>query len=122
MPRAEITVTGVSTAVPMPSAAERSSGGRGNKSRYDLSVLKVGQSIGVIGTTKKNLSTTISTAKKRDWPVLDSKGNPVMEPIKDGNGTVIGSQPKVEKRVFFAIDCDPAKDPDKATARIFREK
>lgn len=120
MSKAEISVIGINTSLVMPSAAERQT--RGNKPKYDLSGLKVGQSLGVIGTTKKNLSTTISTAKKRDWPVLDSKGNPVMEPIKDGNGTVIGSQPKVEKRVFFATDCDPAKDPDKATARIWREK
>lgn len=121
MSKTEIAVIGINTALAMPSAAERT-GGRGNKPKYDLSGLKVGQSLGIIGTTKKNLSTTISTAKKRDWPVLDSKGNPTTEPILDGNGTVIGSQPKTEKRVFFATDCDPAKDPEKATARIWREK
>lgn len=121
MSKAEIAVIGINTALVMPSAAERS-GGRGNKTKYDLSALKVGQSLGIIGTTKKNLSTTISTAKKRDWPVLDAKGNPVMEPVKDDTGNVTGSKPKTEKRVFFTTDCDPAKDPDKATARIWREK
>lgn len=121
MSKTEIAVIGINTALAMPSAAERT-GGRGNKPRYDLSGMKVGQSLGIIGTTKKNLSTTISTAKKRDWPVVDAKGNPVMEPVTDATGAVTGSQQKTEKRVFFATNCDPAKDPEKATARIWREK
>lgn len=121
MSKTEIAVIGVNTSLAMPSVAERTSG-RGNKTKYDLSALKVGQSLGIIGTTKKNISTTISTAKKRDWPVLDAKGNPVMEPVKNDAGEITGSQPKTEKRVFFATDCDPKTDPEKATARIWREK
>lgn len=105
---------------------------RGSKSKYDFDKLEVGQSIGVIGRTAKSLNSTINGAnrkystQKRDA----STGEPLFEmtEIKDQNGNVTTRVPNKEKpvtektREFAAFDADPATDPDKATARIFRIK
>lgn len=116
----------VSTApLVMPTAAERAAmkpKRGGNQGYYDLSVLAVGKSIAVIGRTAKNLSTTISQWNSKEFPALDAGGKAKTQPVKDIEGKVVGTKPAVEKRVFFAVDCDPATDPDKANARIWREK
>jgi hypothetical protein len=114
------TVIVSAAAIPMPTAAERAAmkpKRGGNQGYYDLSVLTPGKSLAIIGRTTKNLSTTVSQANSKEWPVTDNNGKPVM--IKSADGA---SKPKTEKRVFFAVDCDPAKDPEKANARIWREK
>ncbi len=123
----EITVVGVSDAVPMPA---RKGGKRGNKSVYDLSGLKVGQSLAIIGRKATNLTSTISTNNRADEFAtfkLDDAGNKVFvqEPVKDAAGNVVGHKPGapivVSRRVFFTVDCDPSKDPEKADVRIFRD-
>lgn len=117
------TVIVSSAALAMPTKAEREKMKKkrgGNVQYYDLSTLAVGKSLAIIGRTAKNLSTTISQNNKEEWPVLNADGKPVMIQKTDPAGNKV-SVPKTEKRTFFAIDCDPATDPDKATARIWRE-
>lgn len=116
------TVIVSTAAIPMPTAAERAAmkpKRGGNQGYYTDAIpkLAVGQSVAVIGRTAKNLSTTVSQWNSKEFPAVDAKGAPVM--IKNADGT---SKPKIDKRVFFAVDCNPATDPDKANARIWREK
>lgn len=121
-----LTILGVSTAVQMPQVASR----RGSKSQYDFDAVEVGQSIGVVGRTAKNLQSTVTNANRRyTEDKKDANGQTVYKMIdmKDAAGNVTRvpdtSKPeKVQTRHFFAHDCDPATDPDKATARIWRDK
>jgi hypothetical protein len=108
-------------AITMPTAAERAKTRKpgGNKTLYDVASLAVGKSLAIIGRTAKELSTTISSANRND-KLTDQV------PKKDEAGKVmIGDDKKpimeTRQRKFFAVDCDPATDPDKATARIWRE-
>lgn len=120
------TVTGLT----MPTAEERAKtrAKGGNKTVYDFASLAVGKSIVVIGRTAKQLSTTISTANKAKsgYFVTDEKGKNVLIPSADENGNVIkdnNGKPVMVKKLkkFFAVDCNPETDPEKATARIWRE-
>lgn len=109
----------------MPTAEQRAAMKKkrgGNTAYYvdGLSKLAVGKSLAIQGRTKANLSTTISQNNAADWPVLDANGK--QKVIQVDNGGVKTPKPVTEKRVFFAVDCDPATDPDKADARIWREK
>ena len=66
---------------------------RGPKPTYDFeSLTEVGMSLGVKGRTARQLRTTIWNANKRHAP-----------------------------KAFFATDVDPARDPDGADCRIFRD-
>lgn len=70
----------------------------------------------------------------------DGNGDPIMQPvIVDGKAVMEKGKPKmapkivtnedgtpkmvkkVEKRLYFAMDCDPATDPEKALCRIWRK-
>lgn len=122
-----INILGVSDAVPMP--ANRGNK-RGNKAVYDLSGLGVGQSLAIIGRKAANLTSTISTNNRADEYAtfkLDEAGNKVLSqvPVKDAAGNTVGHTPGaaivVSRRVFFTVDCDPSKDPQKADVRIFRD-
>lgn len=126
-PRSIPTVTAIRTDLTMPTADQRKPV-RGAKNLYNFDALPVGGTIGVIDRTAKQLSTTISTANKKEYPALDKNGKPVMEVVKDSAGQPVNdpsgkptTKVKTESRVFFVVDADPAKDPEKATARIWRE-
>lgn len=134
MPRAAAPTVfaSIAASIAMPTSEQRkaaSSGRGGNARTYDLRGLEVGKSLVVIGRTARGLNTTISTNNSRDAKnfVLDAKGNPVMVPktADDGKTVIKGEDGKpvmVEKlKHFFAFDCDPATDPEKATARIWRD-
>lgn len=117
-------------AIAMPTAEERSkSRGRGgNKTFYNFAALELFKSIAVIGRTAKQLSSTVSSANKADAKhfVTDDKGKAVMVPTTDDAGNVVkgadGKPLMTEKtKKFFVVDCDPATDPEGATARIWRE-
>lgn len=127
----EAAIARLSTAdVAMPSKEERAKSKvrGGNKTVYEFDKLEIGKSIAVMNRTAKQLTSTISSVNngERRIPVLDGKGQPVTEPVKDAAGAVVKdetgkvrTQPRY--RVFFAVDCDPAKDPEQAIARIWRE-
>lgn len=117
------------TDVPLPVKA---SGTRGAPSPYSeqLSKLEVGQSIGITNKSKKQLSSVVSVHNRRGMVhKTDAAGALLFEmtEMKDANGTKIGETPDTTKPVmiagkhFVAYDVDPKADPDKATARIFRD-
>lgn len=120
-----VTILSKRSDIPMPSIKSN----RGSKSKYDLASLNVGESIGIIGRKAKSLASTISGANRSfAEPKKDANGQIVYKTTetKDANGVVTGRVPttepeKVLTRRFVAIDCDPAKDPEKATVRIWRE-
>lgn len=71
--------------------------------------------------TAKALASTISSANKRSREkVLDTEGKPTYE-----TKTVKGVEQRVEVtkpgKVFKAYDVDPAKDPSRASVRVYRE-
>ena len=101
MPNANVFISSLS--LPMPTVVSGRGGGAGV---YPIADLPVGKSIVVKNKTKKQLTTTISSANRKDWPALTADGKPIVG--------------KTEKRAFFAVDCDPATDPEQATARIWR--
>jgi len=119
-----------SSAVVMPSKEDREKTRNrgGNKTQYDLSNLAVNASIVIIGRKARQLATTITTANKRENKnfVLDEKGKPVMEavigpdnkPVKGDDGKPV-MQEKIKH--FFAFDCNPETDPEKADCRIWRD-
>lgn len=117
-----------SAAVTMPTAAEREkTSKRGGRGIYPLDKLEVGKSIAVIGRAARQLSTTVSTWNAKKLPVLDKNGAPVLQPVKDDDGKPVkGVDGKAEMvavtRKFFAVDTDPATDPEGANARIWREQ
>jgi hypothetical protein len=123
----EVTVAPVRTDIPMPTITSR----RGSKSKYNLDELAVGGSIGIIGRTASSIASMISNWNRNPKfaePKLDEAGKSVfkMTEIKNPDGTVTkvptSEIETVQTREFFAVDCDPKTDPDKATVRIFRRK
>jgi len=115
--------------LPMPTAEQRaeSRGKGGNRGVYPFEALEVGKSIAVIGRNAKQLSTTISTANAKGYPVTDAAGKPVLTAkLGEDNKPVKGEDGKpvmiAKTRKFFAINCNPETDPEKATARIWREQ
>lgn len=129
--KTEPVIIGISSAVKMPE--NRKENKRGNKSKYVLEKLEIGQSLAIIGMKAENLTSTLSTANrntKEPFVTFKRDGDGVIvhgsKEIKDANGnvtaTVKGEPVVASRRVFFAVDCDPAKDPEKATVRIFRDQ
>lgn len=122
--RESLNVAAIRTDIPIPDRKAR----RGSTSKYDFDKLQVGQSIGVIGKTARELSSVVGnlnrkfkTEKKDDAGAIVYK----MTEIKDANGTVTGHKntgkaEMVKTRDYIVEDVDPANDPDKATARVFR--
>lgn len=102
---------------------------RGSKSKYDFEKLEVGQSIGVVGRNAEELASTVSSAnrnKKFQTQKRDATtGALIFNKMRDATGNEIDNPnaPVMENtRHFFVVDTDPAADPDKATARIWRDK
>lgn len=122
----EITVIGVSSAVAMP---VNRAGKRGSKNKYDLTALAVGQSLAIKGRKASNLTSTLSTNNRADEFAVfkrDETGAVVFGTKEvtapDGTKTTVkGDAIVLSRRVFFAVDCDPAKDPEGADVRIFRD-
>jgi hypothetical protein len=115
----------VSKAVPMPASTPR-----GTKSRYPFDDLtEVGMSIPVLNKTAAQLRTLVSQANsKNKVKKTDAAGNVIFKTteVRDAEGNVTGRTPTSEPemvagKVFFASDCNPETDPDKAMARIFRK-
>lgn len=63
-------------------------------------------SFGVMNKTARELAQVVSTANKR-----------YRREIGEGE-----NKTTVEDRHFFAVDCDPATDPEGAKARVYRDK
>lgn len=117
-------IVGVSSAVTMPTRANN----RGSKSLYNFDCLEVGQSLVVTNKTAKQLASVITNANKRYLaPKKDAEGNIVYKTAKasDGNGgfaeVKTSEAVMIANKRFFAVDCDPTKDPEAALVRIFRE-
>jgi hypothetical protein len=126
-PRVEPQITGVSTAVPMPTRTNK----RGSKSSYPFeSLAAVGASFGVKNKTAANLASIVSNQNRKSVePKKDEAGNVIykMAPLKDANGAIVGQTPTTEAetvqlRHFFAVDVDAKTDPDGASVRVFRDK
>ncbi len=127
--KAPLVIGEVENDIPIPTNAPGR--GRASKSPFDFdSLTSVGMSRHIANRTAKSLSSIISNQNRKATSyeiVKDAEGKPVMkqgEPIKDGNGGIVGYQPTTEpKRVrvkhFKAFDVD-AKDPKGAGVRIFR--
>lgn len=119
-------ITTVTSAVPMPTRINN----RGSKSIYDFEGLAtVGASFGVKNKTAKQIASVVSNANKKYLtPKLDGEGKIVYKTTKatDGEGKTIeiatSEAVMIASKHFFADDCDPAKDPDGATVRVFRDK
>lgn len=101
---------------------------RGRASIYDFDSLTVGQSIGVVGKTAKELYPTVNNANRRfkEAKVVDGatvfKTEEVTDPSTGIKSRKVSDKPEmVATRKFIVADVDPATDPDNATARIFRE-
>lgn len=91
-------IIGISDAVSMPTSRP----GRGGKSSYDWDALEVGKSIAVANKSARQLTSIITNANKR-------------YAVKSANGTISAT------KHFFVIDCDPSRDPEGASVRIFRD-
>lgn len=127
--KAPVVITPIRADLTMPTKTSN----RGSKSKYDFDGLQVGQSIGVIGRDAASLQSTVSSQnrnKKYQMAKRDSStGAPLFNKMKtrgaDGVETEVDNpnSPVMEStRHFFVVDVDPASDPDKATARIWRDK
>lgn len=125
-PRVAPVLTIVSNAVPMP---ERSSN-RGSKTSYPFEALTaVGMSFGVVNKSAANLASIISNQNRKAGEVKKDATGAVIyktQPMTAPDGTVThvptGEPERNEPKHFFAVDCDPKKDPDKANVRVFRDK
>lgn len=125
-PRVAPVLTAVSNAVSMP---ERSSN-RGSKTSYPFEALTVvGMSFGVVNKTAANLASIISNQNRKAGEVKKDANGAVVyktQPMTAPDGTVThvptGEPERHEPKHFFAVDCDPKKDPDKANVRVFRDK
>lgn len=129
-PREAPTILGISNDVPMPARSTA----RGSKSAYDFDALTaVGMSIAVADKTAAQLASVVANANKKaaknPAQAKNADGTPAfkMVEMKDQGGNVIGMVPAAPAEPiyaapahYFAADCDPATDPLKATARIFR--
>ena len=116
-------ITAISTAVEMPERANN----RGSKSLYPFNDLPVGGSFGVTNKTAAGMASIVSNQnRKHVAEVKDAEGNAVFKTQElkgaDGAVTVVPTNEVETERTkhFFAQDCDPAKDPDGATVRVFR--
>lgn len=119
----------VRTDIAIPAAARR-----GVKSELikKLEALPLNGSVGIANKTKTQVSSTVSklnNSNENMRQVKDANGAVVMEgqtPINDAAGNPVGmtpGTPKMERiKEWQAHECDPKKDPDKATVRIFRIK
>lgn len=116
-------ITGISTAVEMPTRANN----RGSKSLYPFDEMPVGGSFGVTNKSAANMASIISNQnRKHTAEVKDAEGNAVFktQELKGADGTITKvptNEVETERtKHFFAQDCDPVKDPDGATVRVFR--
>ena len=118
-------ITTITGDVEMPKKVNK----RGSKSPYPFDNLEVGQSFGVTNKTAAGMASIISNQnRKYRAQKTDGRGNTVFETkdLKGADGTV--TQVPTDKPVmvvgkhFFASDCDPKKDPDGASVRVFRDK
>ena len=127
-PAPTVIISTETVAMPSPEERAKTRGRGGNKTFYNFGALEIGKSIVVIGRTAKQLSSTVSSANKSDAKhfVTDDKGKPMMIPTTDNAGNVVkgaDNKPVMTEKTkkFFVVDCDPTKDPEGATARIWRE-
>ena len=118
-------LTAISAAVPIPANAGKSN--RGARSLYPFDDLDIGQSFGIQNKTAKQMASTVSGANKRHMvDAKDAEGNIIFktQTVKQPDGTevkVATLEPeKVAGRTFVVMDVDPASDPDKAVARVWR--
>lgn len=118
-------ITNVTSNVPMPEITSK----RGSKSKYPFEQLtEVGMSFGVKGKTAASLASVVSGQnRKHKSEKKDADGNTVYKTLtqtnQDGSKVEIPDTSKPEMvfaKKFYAVDCDPAKDPDGANVRIFR--
>lgn len=118
-------LTTITDNVEMPKKVNK----RGSKSLYPFEKLEVGQSFGVTNKTAAGMASIISNQnRKHREEKTDDQGNTVFETkdLKGSDGTV--TQVPTDKPVmivnkhFFASDCNPKKDPDGASVRVFRDK
>jgi hypothetical protein len=118
-------LTTITSEVELPKKVSK----RGSKSLYPFEKLEVGQSFGVTNKTAAGMASIISNQnRKHRAEKQDENGNTVfeMKDLKGADGTV--TQVPTDKPVmnvdkhFFASNCDPKKDPDGASVRVFRDK
>jgi len=122
-------ILGVSLSVPMPEIVKNK---RGSKTLFPFTELTaVGASFGVIGRTAKSMSSIVSAQNRKAEnmvPKKDAAGNVIfkLQEVKNPDGTVVHvptTEPFLEQdKDFFAVDVDPAKDPEGASVRVFRRK
>jgi hypothetical protein len=80
-------LTDITDAIPVPANAKK----RGQQSVYGLEKLEVGQSVGVIGKTAKQLQPTVALTNRRFMvDKKDDAGNTMfkIQEVKDANGIV----------------------------------
>jgi len=125
-PRVAPMITGVSTAVPMP---DRNTN-RGSKTSYPFEMLtNVGMSFGVKNKTAKQLASIISNQNRKPGPTKRNADGSIVYKTQDmtapdGSVTKVPtSEPEtLPGKKYFAVDCDPKKDPDGANVRVFRSE
>lgn len=120
-------ITGIRSDISIPVAISN----RGAKSLYNFDTLEIGQSIGVKNKTAKQLASVVSnfnrSAGNREV-IKNPDGSTVfkMQDLTDANGVVTKvptTEPETRAIKEIAVfNVDPAKDPDGATARVFRIK
>jgi predicted GTPase len=117
----------VSTAVPLPEKKTN----RGSVSIYPFADLSaVGMSIPVLNKTAKQLASIVSNANRKAKVKKTDPATGALifktKTVPDGQGgnvTVATTEPEMVQGAHYIVaDCDPKTDPDKATARIFRDK
>ena len=114
------TITAVRSDIKPPEKVRKA--GRGGSSPYEFDKLEIGQSFGVVGKTKKQISSTVFGANKRASEVVngaDGKPEMVMRKKRDGTNEMVEKRKPLKK--FEAFDVDPKTDPDKASVRVFRQ-
>jgi hypothetical protein len=121
-------LTGINSSLSMPERINK----RGSATSYPFADLAVGQSFGVKNKNAKQISSIVSNQNRKPGaPKVDASGAPVykMVEVKDANGVVTGHIPSKDretdeenKKHFFAVDCDPKKDPEGASVRVWRDK
>lgn len=117
-------IAAIRTDVTIP---EKRASNRGSKSIYNLDDLPVAGSIGVVNKTASQLRQIVSNAnrkhrteKRDDNGAVVYKTKPLSGP--DGVTNVPTNEPEmIATRKYMVVDTDPKTDPDKASARIFRE-
>lgn len=122
--RVDPETTPITSTVPMPEKQSR----RGSVSKYAFADLEVGQSFGVKNKTAAGMASIVSNQnRKHKTPKLNEAGGVIYKTTimigADGQKTEVPTE-KPEMNIlkhFFANDCDPAKDPEGATVRIFRD-